>query len=44
MEERMTDYVKYRGKCKELAEDLVRRRPGLRLVRGCQVPPAKPGA
>jgi hypothetical protein len=33
-EERMTDYAKYRGKCKELAGELVRRQPGLRLVRG----------
>lgn len=30
----MTDYEKYRGRCKEMSEDLVSRDPSLRLVRG----------
>lgn len=29
-----TDYLKYRGKCKEMAEALVAQDPTLRLVRG----------
>jgi hypothetical protein len=28
------DYLKYRGKCKEEAEKLIEKYPGLRLVRG----------
>jgi hypothetical protein len=28
------DYLKYRGKCKELCEDLVAKDPSLRLVKG----------
>jgi len=30
----MTDYEKYRGKCKEFSEALVKKDPTLRLVRG----------
>lgn len=30
----MTDYEKYRGKCKQLSEEAVRNNPELRLVRG----------
>ncbi len=30
----MSDYLKFRGKCKELAEDAVRHDPTLTLVRG----------
>lgn len=30
----MSDYLKYRGKCKELAEELVEKNPELTLVRG----------
>lgn len=29
-----TDYEKYRGKCKEMSEDLIKERPELTLVRG----------
>lgn len=29
-----TDYEKYRGKCKEMSEELVRKNPTLALVRG----------
>jgi len=30
----MTDYEKYRGKCKEMSEDLILKDPTLTLVRG----------
>jgi hypothetical protein len=30
----MSDYLEFRGKCKELAEEAVRADPSLRLVRG----------
>lgn len=30
----MTDYEKYRGKCKELSEEAIKQDPTLRLVRG----------
>ena len=30
----VSDYAKFRGKCKELAEDAIRNDPTLRLVRG----------
>jgi len=30
----MSDYLTYRGRCKELAEDAVKSDPSLRLVRG----------
>jgi len=33
-EEQQNDYIKYRGKCKQLAEDLVAVDPTLKLVRG----------
>jgi len=33
-EEQQNDYIKYRGKCKQLAEDLVSVDPTLKLVRG----------
>jgi hypothetical protein len=33
-QERQNDYLKYRGKCKELAEAAVAADPSLRLVRG----------
>lgn len=29
-----TDYIKYRGKCKEFCEELVAKDPSLRMVRG----------
>lgn len=29
-----TDYIKYRGKCREMSEALVKENPSLRLVRG----------
>lgn len=29
-----TDYIKYRGKCKEMSEALIKENPELRLVRG----------
>jgi hypothetical protein len=29
-----SDYMKYRGKCKEMSEALVKENPKLRLVRG----------
>lgn len=32
--EDLSDYVKYRGKCKEMSEALVKENPELRLVRG----------
>jgi hypothetical protein len=35
----MSDYIKYRGKCKELAEQAVIDDPALRLVRGWYVDP-----
>lgn len=34
MEQEQTDYMKYRGKCKELSEAAVAADPTLRLVRG----------
>ena len=30
----MDNYLKYRGKCKEMSEELVKNNPDLRLVRG----------
>lgn len=30
----MTDYMKYRGKCKEYCEELINNNPNYRLVRG----------
>ncbi len=30
----MSDYLEFRGKCKELAEEAIRADPSLRLVRG----------
>ena len=30
----LTDYQKYRGKCREMSEALAAKNPGLRLVRG----------
>lgn len=34
MADEMTDYLKYRGKCKEMSEELVAKDPTLTLVRG----------
>lgn len=33
-EKRIADYLQYRGKCREMAEDLVRQHPDIRLVQG----------
>lgn len=33
------DYLTYRGKCKEMSEDLVRQNPSLSLVRGHYICP-----
>ena len=37
--EQISDYQKYRGKCKEYAEELVRKDPTLQLVRGHYICP-----
>ena len=34
LEKKMTNYLKYRGKCKELCEELTQTQSGLELVRG----------
>ena len=34
-----TNYMKYRGKCKELAEEAIKKDPSLRLVRGWYIDP-----
>jgi hypothetical protein len=33
-EGRVNNYLRYRGKCREMALDMVKKYPGLRLVRG----------
>jgi len=33
-EERQSDYMKYRGRCKELCEALIKENPDLEIVRG----------
>ena len=35
----MSDYLKYRGKCKEACEELVKENPELKLVRGYYICP-----
>ena len=35
----MSDYLKYRGKCKEMSEELCKHDPSLRLVRGHYICP-----
>jgi hypothetical protein len=39
LEMSQSDYIKYRGKCKEMAEQAVRDDPSLRIARGWYVDP-----